>query len=408
MSSGHGAAAFGVSATAWRGVVVITLALAVTFAAARPGASQSVLAAGGLGVPVDPVDARGRALGAVGPGLFGTGVIPGEPAAALGLSVPTVTFSLQNSWLTVDQSGTQSDQTVSRFPAVGVAYPVRNWGTITLTYGGFLDQRWNFELDRVVSLATGGTTAVTDQFVSDGGIAAVRLGVARRLSGALGVGIDVGTYTGSVLRSFTRSFDSLGVNVPVPPFQTGGRWGYSGLLADLGVVLDVANVFRAAATVSWSSDLDAEPDSTTEGSAKTYDLPLQLRVGASGALAAGLSASVSASWADWSGTGDDLTETTAAGGTLGYGAGLEWERATLFGRGLPIRFGWRRAELPFRFDDDDPAESALSAGIGVLLARTGDIPLARLDFAGERGHREGGSVAEDFWRATVTFRAAGF
>jgi hypothetical protein len=366
------------------GFLALVLAAAL---GARPAAGQSVLAAGGLGVPIDAADGRGRALGMVGPGLFGTGVIPGDPAAALGLNVPTVTFSLQNSWLTVDQGGVTSDQTVSRFPALGVAYPASDWGTITLTYGGFLDQRWNFERNRVVSLDPGGSTAVTDQFESEGGISAVRVGVARRLSGALGVGADVGTYTGNVLRRFTRSFDSLGVNVPVDPFETGGRWGYSGLLADVGVVLDIADVFRAAATVSWSSNLDAEPDSATEGAAKSYDLPLQLRAGASGALAPGLFVSVSASYADWSATGDDLAATTATGGTLGFGAGLEWERATLFGRGLPIRLGWRRSELPFRFDDDDPIESSLAV---------------------ERGTREGGSLGEQFWRTTVTFRAAGF
>jgi hypothetical protein len=198
------------------------------------------------------------------------------------------------------------------------------------------------------------------------------------------------------------------MNEPIDPFSTGGRWGYSGLLADVGAQVDVADVFRAAATVSWSSDLDAKPDSTTEGALKSYDVPLQLRVGATGALASGLAVSVSAAYADWSGTGDDLTQTTAAGGTIAMGAGLEWERITLFGRGVPIRLGWHRAELPFRFDGDDPVESTLAGGVGVLLARNGDIPLARFDVAVERGRRVGGSLGEDFWRSTITFRAAGF
>jgi hypothetical protein len=388
--------------------LLLAAGAAAALAGPSPAAAQSVLAAGGLGVPIDPVDGRGRALGSVGPGLFGTSVVPGDPAAAMGLGVPTLTFSLQSSWLMLDQGGAESDESVSRFPALGVAYPVRNWGTVTLTYGGFLDQRWNFQRDRDVPLSTGGTTSVTDRFVSEGGIAALRVGFARQISGALGVGGALGTYTGNVLRRFTRSFDSLGVNVPIDPFSTGGRWGYSGLLADLGVVLDIGDVFRGAATVSWSSDLDAEPDSTTEGVTKSYDLPLQLRVGASGALAPGLSLSASAAYADWSRTGDDLEQTTATGGTMAVGAGLEWERLTLFERGLPVRLGWHRAELPFRFDGDDPVESSLAGGVGLLLARAADVPLARLDLAVERGRRESGSVAEDFWRATLTFRAAGF
>ena len=385
------------------------VALAAAGCAARPAAAQSVLAAGGLGVPVDPVDARGRALGAVGPGLFGTAVVPGDPAAAMGLRVPTVTFSMLSSWLSVDQGGLQSDESVNRFPALGVAYPVRDHGTITLTYGGFLDQRWNFQRDRRVDLSTGGTTAVTDRFVSEGGIAALRIGFARRLSGAVGVGGSLGRYTGNVMRRFTRTFDSLGVNVPIDPFQTGGRWGYSGILADVGVVFDAGDVVRAAATLSWSSKLEAKPDSTTEGAMKRYDLPLQLRAGATGALAPGLLVSVTAAYADWSSTGDDLAQTTAAGGTTAFGAGLEWDRATLLGRGLPIRFGWHRSELPFRFENDDPIENTLAGGVGLVLARADETtPLARLDVAVERGRREGGSLSEDFWRATLSFLAAGF
>lgn len=381
---------------------------AVILLVAAPAAAQSVLAAGGLGVPIDPLDARARAVGAVGPGLFGTGVVPGDPAAALGLTVPTLTFSLQSSWITVEQAGGRSTETASRFPAFGAAYPVRDWGTLTVTYGSFLDQRWNFERDREVALGTGGTTGVTDRFVSEGGISAIRVGFAHRVSGALGVGAAVGGYTGNVLRRFSRSFDSLGVNVPVDAFQTGGRWAYSGMVADLGLVLDVEGVFRAAATASWSSDLEASPDSTTEGTVKSYDLPLQLRAGMSGALAPGLAASVSVAYADWSAIGADLAQATAAGGTTSFGAGIEWERATLFGRGLPLRLGWHRSELPFRLDEQDPVESALTGGIGVLLARNGAIPLARVDVSVERGSRDGGSVTEDFWRTTLTFRAAGF
>ncbi|MSR35801.1 MAG: hypothetical protein EXR95_04020 [Gemmatimonadetes bacterium] len=377
-------------------------------ALARPAAAQSVLAAGGLGIPVEPVDGRGRGMGSVGPGLFGTAVIPGDPAAALDLLVPTLTFSMQSSWLTVDQSGERSNQSAIRFPAIGVAYPVRDWGTLTATYGGFLDQRWTFERDRQLDLGAGSRTAVTDAFVSDGGISAVRLGFAHRVSRSLGLGASVGGYTGNVLRRFSRTFDSLGVNVPIEPFQTGGRWGYSGMLADLGVVLEVPAVARAAATLSWSSDLSAQPDSTTAGAKKSYDLPLQLRAGVTGQLAPGLSASLSGGYADWTGVGDDLARTTSAGATTSLGAGIEWDRATLFGRGLPIRLGWHRTELPFQFNGDDPVESVLAGGIGLLLARTGTVPLARIDFAVERGRRVGGSLGEDLWRSTVTFRAAGF
>ena len=133
--------------------------------------------------------------------------------------------------------------------------------------------------------------------------------------------------------------------------------------------------------------------------------PVRLRFCLSAALAPGLSVALSGAYADWSGTGDDLAAATTGGGTTALGAGLEWDRAVLLGRGLPIRLGWRRAELPFRFDDSDPVETTYGGGIGLVLAVAGETPLARLDFAVERGRRDGGSVAEDFWRSTITFRA---
>lgn len=386
---------------------VLALALACV-AHARGVAAQSVLAAGGLGVPVDPVDARGRGMGSVGPGLFGTAVIPGDPTAALDLLVPTFTFSMQSSWLEIDQRGTASNQSANRFPALGASYPVRTWGVVTLTFGGFLDQRWTFQRDSKLDIGGGATTAVTDHFVSDGGIAALRLGFARRLSRGVGVGASLGSYTGNVHRLFTRTFDSLGVNVPIVPFQRGGRWGYSGVLADASVAFDVADIVRAAVTAEWSSKLTARPDSSTEGARKSYDLPLQLRAGLSARLAPGLTLAGSAAYADWSRTGADLAQTTSTGATLGLGAGLEWDRLTLFGRGIPVRLGWRRSELPFRFETGDPVESALGGGIGLVLARNGATPLARLDLAVERGSRTGSAVGEDFWRSTITFRAAGF
>ncbi len=139
-------------------------------------------------------------------------------------------------------------------------------------------------------------------------------------------------------------------------------------------------------------------------------MPLQLRGGISGSLAPGLSAVVSGSWADWSATSDDLVDDTTgpSGSAVTLGAGLEWERMSLFGRPMPLRFGWHRAELPFAFDDQKALESSLVGGAGLALVRAGTLPLAQIDLAVERGSRTSGSVTEDYWRSTVSLRLAGF
>lgn len=384
------------------------LLLAALALAAVPAAAQSVLAAGGLGVPLDAVDGRARALGSVGPGLFGTAVLPGDPVAAVDLSVPTLAVTLQSSWLSVDQAG-RSSQSTSRIPALGAAYPVRDWGVMTLTYGAVLDQRWVLRRKRELELgAASGATSVTDELISDGGVSAVRLGFAHRVSPSLGVAGAVGSFTGSVLRRFTRSFDSLRVDVPVSNFARDGRWSYSGLLAEVGVMIDVGDMIRGVATVGWSGHLDAEPTDTIGASGRSYDLPLRLRAGMSGRLAPGLSLVVSGAYADWAATAADLTEPTFGGGGLTLGAGIEWEGATLFGRDLPLRLGWRRADLPFRSEGEDPVETSFTGGAGLVLARAGALPAAVFDLAVERGSRSGGSPAEDFWRSTLSLRVAGF
>ena len=373
-----------------------------------PAAGQSVLAAAGLGVPMDPVDARGRALGSVGPGMFGTGLIPSDPGASLDLAIPTGTMSIQSAWLAIDQPGRPTNPSGNRFPALGVSYPVQNLGVLTVTYGGVLDQRWRLERKQVVDLGEL-EVPVTDVFVSTGGVSAVRLGFARRLSGTLGVGAALGAYTGNVERRLTRGFDSLVVEVSVPPFESGGRWTYSGLTGTVGVVLDLGDLLRAGGTLTLSSALEAEPSEDEQGQAQSYDMPAELRAGLSASLATDLTAALSVAYVDWSTTAAGVRAGTTASSALTLGAGLQWEGASFLGRSLPIRMGWRRVELPFYFADRQPVETAFAGGLGILLlASTDALPLAQVDVALERGSRLGGEVTERFWRSTVSLRIAGF
>src|SRR6185503_12482760 len=105
--------------------------------------------------------------------------------------------------------------------------------------GGVLDQRWTLEREHTLPLNAGGADLlVRDRFISDGGVAAARLGFSRRLTPQIGVAAAVGTLTGSVVRTYTRLFDTLAAPVPVKPFTSGGKWGYSGVTGTVGLVFD--------------------------------------------------------------------------------------------------------------------------------------------------------------------------
>jgi hypothetical protein len=75
--------------------------------------------------------------------------------------------------------------------------------------------------------------------------------------------------------------------------------------------------------------------------------------------------------------------------------------------GLPLRFGFRRSGLPFRFLGRKVKERAISAGFSVVMAQALDRPLAAVDFAIEVGNRNSGDFKESFGRVTVTTRVGG-
>ena len=384
----------------------VWLALVALLIAPGVGSAQSLLSAGGLGIPVDPLDARARALGGVAIGLTGGQLLPSDPVSAADLLVPSVAITLANAWVDVDEGGAASTASGARFPALGVSYPVKSWGVATLTYGSVLDQRWQTNREQTLVLSDS-RAKVTDRFTSDGGIAALRLGFATRIAPSLAVGGSIGRYTGDLTRNLTRTFDSVDVSLDVTPTQAGGFWNYSGVTGTVGATVDVAQVLRVAANLTWSGDVQAEPSEDTQGAGATFDFPMELRVGASGALTPGMVASIGVVRADWSGAGEPLRG-SAGRSALTVGGGIEWTRASIAGRRSPFQVGYRRSTLPFTFDSEEAVETAFTAGMGIDFVRTENATLAGMGIALERGSRDAGSLSERFWRASLTLRVAGF
>lgn len=384
------------------GPVLVAAVVAVPAAAH----AQSLLGAGGLGVPIEALDARARGMGSVGVGLFGASVLPGDPAAVLDVPLPIVTATMQPTTGTIRQGDVESDLSTLRFPLVGIAYPVTENAMLTLTAGGFLDQRWSASVGRTVNLG-GNPVAVTDRFESDGGISTLQIGLARSVGERFGIAVSGGLNTGLLRRTFTRQYDTTAVGDEIGDFRVEGSWQQRGPTVTVGVTVDPLDLVRLAASATWSGRLDAEPRDDTPGEGESFDLPLQLRAGASGALTPRLSATLGVAFADWTETGKGLVSGGEAGMAWSMGGGLEWDGFRWIGRDFPVRLGYRRSELPFRFSGDDPTETAVSGGLGLQLAQIEDIPLARMDIALERGERSGGAVTERFWRATFSLRVSG-
>lgn len=368
---------------------------------------QSLLASGGLGFPVEPLGARARGMGSLGVGLFGSSLLPGDPAISRALPVPLMAATYQPTWSTYTFDGTERDVSASRFPLLGVAYPVSALGGVaTLTFGSFLDMNWRAENPRTLDLGSE-SMEVKDAFRSRGGISTLRLGWAQDLHETLAVAISAGSYLGEVERTFVREFTGAPPGAPIDPYRVAGEWRFSAPNVTLGAVWDASDLIRLEGSVNWSGRLHAEPTEGTESSAREIDLPTEFRFGASGALSPRLFVNVGASYADWTPASDDLIGGSTVGPVWSYGGGAEWEGPRLLDRTFPIRIGYRRSDLPFRFGGADPTESAFALGLGLNLLQAENLPLAVIDIAFETGSRDAGALSEDFSRATVTVRVAG-
>ena len=373
--------------------------------------AQSLLAQGGLGVPLEQYDGKARGLGSMGIGLFGVSLTPTDPAAAYS-NVPTLTVSMQPTWgefQAGDQTGELQGQ---RFPILGAAYPAGARGLVSVTIGSFMDQRWRVESFDTISLA-GDDRAVIDRFESDGGISTMRLGYAHRLSNRLVLAGNIGVMTGQVTRSFGRQFDSTSAEVGASDFVVDGRWRWVGPAAALGARWDPSPLFRLSGSVNWYGTLEAQPQESTAGSTFEFDVPLELRAGGSVRLTSDLAVSSSVYYADWAKANESFAADSLPGGssaatTLGFGTGVEFGGLGFLGRTFPLRAGYRRQELPFAYEGETPVETAWTGGLGLNLAQADGIVLAKTDLAIERATRLAGTLTERFWRLTVSFHASGF
>jgi hypothetical protein len=371
-----------------------------------PVAGQSLYNAAGLGVPVEALDGRARALGNLGIGLRGGSFMPTDPGALGRLSVSTGVMAAQPTWVEYDVNDVSGKFQGTRFPLLGLAYPLFS-GMMSVQIGSFMDQRYQVTTTGEIDIGTG-PIATTDEFDQTGSIANVNFGFSRMFGRRLSAGLTAGRYSGALVRSLTRTYgDSTAAASDVDPYEERGEWSYGAYSFTAGVAYDLGSSTRLAASVQVPTKLDAEASAETRGSDRSYHLPIQYRVGASVALSPALVVSGSAQIADWSPTQDDLVGLAYAGNTNGFGVGIELSRARLLGKEAPLRFGFRRTGLPFSFDEDGAVEQVISGGFGLELSRTANIVLASVNLAIERGRRSGTGLDENFWRATISLLVSG-
>jgi hypothetical protein len=392
----------------------IILAVLVAGSAA-PLAGQSLLGTRGLGVPVVPVDARGRALGGIGVGLLGTSAAFLNPADAAGAPRKGVLAVVQPTTGTVELNGVSDDFGGARFPVVNVLYPIGSRLVATAGYGGFLDQSWAITTAGQVEL-DGETVETRDFLESRGGISRLQLGLAYTLTPRLAVALGGGVYTGGLERRVARGFPNA--DPPLQAFDERFRWDYLAPHVTIGVRWDPDPALRLSAAYTVSGDLEADSASGPARSA-TFELPHRAVLGASGMLGPDLMAALGAERTFGAVAAPDVAVEPAAGvpterDTWRLGGGLEYTGVRRGTRNYPLRLGGSWMQLPYHRQAEDPArEWAVAGGAGFHFGSDPSAPLALADLTLERGSRSGlatmnaNGLSESFWRFTFAVAVFG-
>lgn len=374
-------------------------------------AGQSVLGSSGLGMRLEPLDAIQRALGGVGVTTRTATLLPGNPLASLDVLAPTIAFTAQPHWGKYTVGPDKGSFRATRFPVFGFAYPLGTDGVFTFTAGSQFDQNWSVESRDAIEFG-GESVEITDIFLSAGGIAVVQVGWARRWSNTLAFGATVGVYRGGLTRGFTRTFDpavadSVAPVNPIQRFTDVRHWAHSGPLASLNMSWDPSPNLELGAIVGWSGTLKISPERGAEGVSRKVSVPLEFKVSTNVLLAPTLALIGGFAYSNWTDLGDPSVAAAGAGSVLSYGAGAEWEALNFWAGSFPLRVGFHRSKLPFRFLDRKVRENTISFGFSIVMAQALGVPLAAVDVAIETGSRRSGGFEESFRRLTFTTRVGG-
>lgn len=376
------------------------LALIALSALAPAASAQSIFSARGFGAPVAPIDPRAQALGGIGIGLLGQDASLVNPAEIADYSFRGIAAALQSSSRMAEFGAQSAETTSNRFPLLRIIYPIDERLAASVGYGGFLDQTWAIEIAGH-ELIGSDSVAVHDAVSADGGLAQLRVGLAYSLTPSFAVGVDGGIYSGKLDERLSRSFGT-GAPWGTTPVERRTTWVQRAPLISAGFRWDPAQIVRLAGSLTWAGTLERTVDGNP-GATQRVQLPLQAAAGASAFLTPGLLGTVSTRWAGWSRAAGSFEEDFAPADTWEFGAGLEWTRMNLGETGVPIRLGYHRAQMPFRFQGVTPTESAATLGLGFQFARTPVGPLATIDATFDRGRRTaaGTGLNESFWRMTL-------
>jgi hypothetical protein len=342
----------------------------------RLSAQDSQFGIRGLGTPGRWESVQSRSTG----GAFGPfdPLSPLMEAALADIGHLTATAAGGTSYRDATVGGTTTALRSTRFPLMEVAGPVAPRLVVAAGFTTYLDKSWDVTLRDSVVLR-GVLQRYTDEVVSDGSVADLRLAAASRVSRRIAIGAGVHLLAGSTRVTAERRFDDSTFH----RVQQLAEVRYDGFGVSGSVLIGLAPGLTIAGWARSDNRLRAKVADTTSA---VTDLPRM----AGGGVLFGPSPSVrfaaSVAWRSWSKAGAGAFDTWS------------WSAGTEFGsRRMPFRLGARGGQLPFGPGTTAPTEVAGSLGTGRAFAQG----RALIDLGVERLVRRGGGLTERVWTVLV-------
>lgn len=355
-------------------------------------AQNSVFGIVGLGFPGRPISVPARALGGGTVAFDPLSAV--NPAAIAAIRELTVTASLGTSfrsYRSADVAATGLEET--RFPLAILAGTVPNTPlTFTASFSTYAER--TFQVTTIDTIALrGAPVEVSDRIGSDGGTVDARGALGWQLSRRLSVGVAAHIITGAARLTAKRSFsDSAFIAINQQSVVE-----FTGFGLSAGAVFAPTPGVRLAASVRTDTKLTERVD---ERVTRTADLPTSVTGGLMLAPTRGLRLSVTGIWHQWSVSQDGVAPTGArAFDTWEVGTGVQLGGRDLGVSSLPLRIGFRYAQLPFSPTDAQPREIDVTFGSSLPFARNRAV----IDFAVERSHRDGAGIRERAWNIGFSF-----
>lgn len=355
-------------------------------------AGQGTLSTQGFGYP--PGQMSSRALGAAGALAGFDPQSPLNPAALAEAVGGSLGMQYDPEFRTVTGPDGKSRSTTARFTNVSAVLPAGAKWFFGLSASTLLDRTW--------ATAVAGQDSIGNQLVpstervtSKGGITDLRLGIARVIGTRLSVGIGLHGYTGSNKISVVQSFpDTLSFG----RVSQSNVVNYRGNALSAGIDWKPVRAIGVAVSARKGGNVSLRSADTLLSTARIPDqYAASLRINA----APGVTVALRAASDRWSSLTPLSTSGARANDALDLSAGVELGAQRLADRGVVLRLGARRRDLPFQAAGARVREMVFAGGVGVPFA--GDRSI--IDLAIQRAARTAaGNVRESAYQLSIGLR----